>query len=144
VGQPRTKVKTVSRQGVWFGLVGATAAAMHFFCLVLLVQYAQLAPTLANPVAFLCAFIISFIGHYHLTFRKAQHSWLQALWRWLCSALVGFGLNQMLFMAGIKWFGNQAYWWLWFIITIIVTVLSFILAKFWAFNEKLNHETSNN
>ncbi|NUE66886.1 GtrA family protein [Snodgrassella sp. ESL0253] len=143
MGQSRTKMKIASRQGVWFTLVGGAAAAMHFFCLLLLVQYAQLVPVLANPLAFLCAFVISFMGHYHLTFSQTHYSWFQALWRWLCSAVVGFGLNQILFMAGIKWFGNQAYWWLWIIVTIIVTVLSFILGKFWAFNEKVSHETSN-
>ncbi|KDN12841.1 GtrA-like protein [Snodgrassella communis] len=136
-------MKIISRQGILFGLVGTIAAAMHFCCLLLLVQHAQLKPVLANPLAFLCAFVISFIGHYHLTFSQTRHSWLQALWRWLCSALAGFGLNQILFMVGIKLFGNQAYWWLWFIVTIIVTFLSFVLGKFWAFNEKVNHEACN-
>lgn len=136
-------MKIISRQGILFGLVGTIAAAMHFCCLLLLVQHVQLKPVLANPLAFLCAFVISFIGHYHLTFSQTQHSCLQALWRWLCSALAGFALNQILFMAGIKCFGNQAYWWLWFIVTIIVTFLSFVLGKFWAFNEKVNHEASN-
>ncbi|MBI0129465.1 MULTISPECIES: GtrA family protein [Snodgrassella] len=136
-------MKSVSAQGIWFTLVGGAAAAMHFLCLVVLVRYAHFLPVLANPLAFLCAFVISFSGHYYLTFSLTRHTWFQALWRWLFSSITGFMINQILFMAGIHWFGNQAYWWVWFIVTLIVTVLSFILGKFWAFNEKAHNETSN-
>ncbi len=135
-------MKSLSKQGLWFVVVGSAAAATHFSCLVLLVQYAKLLPVIANPMAFLCGFVVSFAGHYHFTFSQTGYTWLQALWRWFCSSLTGFVLNQILFMAGINWFGNQAYWWLWLIVTAIVMVLSFLLGKFWAFNEKVSHETS--
>lgn len=134
--------KTISKQGLLFCLIGAAAAAVHFCCLFILVHFIKLSPESANPIAFLFAFIISFCGHFQFTFRKSRQKWLSSLWRWFFSSIVGFGLNQLLFMLGLIWCGDQAYWWLWFIVTVLVTGITFILGKFWAFRAKGEYETS--
>jgi putative flippase GtrA len=134
-------MKQYSRQGLWFCLIGVAAATTHFLSLILLVHYFKLMPQLANPIAFLIAFIISFLGHFHFTFRYSSRKWQQALWRWFISSISAFLLNQILFILSLKWLGDQAYWWLWFMVTILVTIITFILGKFWAFDVKDRRET---
>lgn len=135
-------MKHYSKQGLWFSLIGAAAAATHFISLLLLVQNLKLTPQLANPIAFLIAFIISFVGHFQFTFRHHLHKWQHALWRWFFSSVFAFILNQILFINALKWLGDQTYWWVWFMVTILVTIISFLLGKFWAFRIKDANEAS--
>ena len=125
----------ISHQAAWFVLVGAAAAAVHFGILVLLVQWAGVAPAWANVAAFVVALCVSFGGHFCLTFRQpGQHrSWLRSLWRWLASSVGGFALNQLLFVVGLYWFGRHAYVPVWLAVTLLVTLATFALGKFWAF-----------
>ena len=73
-----TDINTVSsaaasRQALWFLIVGALAAGVHFVVLVVIVSTTTTTPVWANVMAFLVAFVVSFLGHYHLTFtQKAQ------------------------------------------------------------------------
>lgn len=73
-----TDINTVSsaaasRQALWFLVVGALAAGVHFVVLVVIVSTTTTTPVWANVMAFLVAFVVSFLGHYHLTFtQKAQ------------------------------------------------------------------------
>nr|WP_257275974.1 GtrA family protein [Endozoicomonas sp. SESOKO4] len=45
-----------------FIVTGAAAAAVHLWVLWLLVDLTQLAPLLANPAAFILAFVVSYLG----------------------------------------------------------------------------------
>lgn len=70
-----TDVNTVSpaaasRQALWFLVVGALAAGVHFVVLVAIVSTTTITPVWANVLAFLVAFVFSFLGHYHLTFKQ--------------------------------------------------------------------------
>ena len=51
-----------------YGLVGATAAAVHISVLLLLGPWMSL--SLTNPIAFLAASMASYLGHSLLTFRE--------------------------------------------------------------------------
>ncbi|MCG3808474.1 GtrA family protein [Psychrobacter sp. Ps4] len=59
-----------SRQALWFLVVGALAAGVHFVVLVAIVSTTTVTPVWANVLAFLVAFVVSFLGHYHLTFKQ--------------------------------------------------------------------------
>ena len=136
------KKKALSKQGFFFVIIGACAALVHFLTLIVLVQYFNLLPEFANVLAFLFAFSISFIGHFRVTFylRDVKRSWWKSLWRWFMSSLLGFSLNQALFMLGLLSFGQKYYPLIWLAVTVLVTLCTFSLAKLWAFShiEKKN------
>lgn len=56
-------------QALWFLIVGAAAAGVHFVALIALVSLFKITPALANVGAFFIAFSVSFLGHFHLTFK---------------------------------------------------------------------------
>lgn len=137
MGQQQVPVNALSRQASWFVLVGAAAAAVHFLMLLVLVRLGGIVPAWANVGAFAVAFCVSFGGHFRLTFHHhgTRRSWQSSLWRWLSSALLGFGLNQLLFVLGLHLFGQRWYVPVWLAVTLAVTVFTFVLGKFWAFGE---------
>lgn len=141
---------SASLQAFWFLAVGASAALVHFLVLVSIVNFTTVTPTWANVSAFLIAFVVSFFGHFYLTFKQSkqlnesnQHSrskarsntskHLAVLGRWFSSSVAGFIANQGLFVLGLSWFGEQYYIFIWLIVTGVITVMTFTLGKFWAF-----------
>lgn len=125
-----------AKQGGYFLLVGATAAAVHFAVLALAVESAHVPPLSANLIAFAVAFCVSFVGHYRLTFRHSGAHWRDSVLRWLAVSLTGFAANQALFALGLAWLGATYYLPLWFAVTLAVTAFSFIAGKYWAFHAK--------
>lgn len=138
MGQPQTALTRPSHQAAWFLLVGAVAAGVHFLALTAWVQWAHRPPAWANIAAFAVAFCASFSGHYHLTFKTQRQgqSWRNSLWRWLLSSVLGFIPNQILFVWGLHWFGQAHYRIVWFVVTVLVTVFTFSLGKWWAFRQQ--------
>lgn len=131
-----------ARQIAWFALVGLVAATVHFAALLLLVRAGGLPPVWANVGAFALAFAVSFGGHYHLTFRHVRgRGWLDSLWRWLASSLGGIACNQALFVLGLRHFGQAAYPAIWLVVTALVTLLTFVLARWWAFGRRTQGQT---
>lgn len=124
-------------QLIKFIIMGALAALVHLTVLYLTVSQLNIAPAWANVIAFLVAFVVSFIGHLTVTFRDShlRNPTLIArrLIKWLISSLSGFALNQGLFLIGLAWLGEAYYLLIWFVVTGIVTALSFLLGKLWAF-----------
>ncbi|WP_227430620.1 GtrA family protein [Psychrobacter sp. I-STPA6b] len=138
-----TMSQKLSQQAFWFTIVGAMAALVHFLILVMLVNIWHIPPAWANVGAFLLAFLVSFSGHFYLTFRhdstvKATSgtqpaSALHKLGKWFASSVAGFALNQALFVLGLAWLGQSYYIVIWFLVTAIVTIMTFLLGKLWAF-----------
>lgn len=141
-------ITSTSQQALWFLIVGASAALVHFLVLVSIVSFTTITPTWANVIAFLLAFIVSFFGHFYLTFRQSQSSYersdqntralswrrsLPTLIKWFASSAVGFAANQSLFVLGLNWFGEHYYIPIWIVVTGIITVMTFSLGKLWAF-----------
>ncbi|MGP9687526.1 GtrA family protein [Psychrobacter sp. AOP22-C1-C5] len=143
---------STSQQALWFLIVGASAALVHFLVLVSIVSLTTTTPTWANVIAFLLAFVVSFFGHFYLTFRQSPSpyghsdnsneqnfhvpSWrnsLPTLIKWFTSSAVGFAANQSLFVLGLNWFGERYYILIWIVVTGIITVMTFSLGKLWAF-----------
>lgn len=133
--------KSVSQQALWFLVVGASAGAVHFLVLIAVVSFSTISPAWANVIAFLVAFVVSFLGHFYLTFRQNKaatetyykNNTLNVLIKWFTSSLMGFFINQSLFVLGLNWFGERYYILVWLVVTGIVTVMTFALGKLWAF-----------
>lgn len=150
--------KSNSMQALWFLTVGASAALVHFSVLVSIVNFTSVTPAWGNVGAFLIAFVVSFFGHFYLTFKQSNTSHetnqnsphfksntiknnnkkrrskhLSALIKWFSSSAAGFIANQSLFVLGLRWFGEQYYILIWLLVTGVITVMTFALGKFWAF-----------
>lgn len=134
---PTTESTTsTSKQALWFLVVGASAALVHFLVLISIVGTTSISPAWANVFAFLVAFMVSFIGHFYLTFRQStgiKNSALNILLKWFTSSAAGFIANQGLFVLGMTWFGEHYYMLIWLIVTGVITVMTFALGKLWAF-----------
>ena len=137
---------SASLQALRFLAVGGSAALVHFLVLVSIVNFTTITPAWANVGAFLIAFVVSFFGHFYLTFKQADQSTkntrlsnnkknkhLPALGKWFSSSAGGFMANQALFVLGLNWFGERYYILIWLIVTGVITVMTFMLGKFWAF-----------
>lgn len=121
------------RTGIWFVLVGASAALTHMavFALVLILV-PTLWPELANVAGFLVAFLVSFVGHRRLSFQDAGTSLLLSFTRFAATAVAGFVTNEAVFIALFRVFGLPT--WLALIGGIVVSaVQTFVLSRFWAF-----------
>ena len=129
--------RVISKQLIKFIVMGSLAALVHLAVLYVAVTFLDIAPAWANALAFIVAFVVSFIGHLNVTFKEnhlAQTASVSSrLLKWFMSAVTGFMLNQGLFVLGLEWLGESYYLLIWFIVTGIVTALSFLLGKLWAF-----------
>ena len=114
-----------------FLVVGLTATAIHMSMVWLLMEKFSQPPFLANLGAFMTAFVFSFLGHYHWSFKThtRQANSLQRFFLVAASALL---LNNILlvFLLEKAYFSE--------LITTILSVLiipvySFIGSRFWAF-----------
>lgn len=131
--------KTINQyQGLFFLLVGGAAAFTHFLVLEIEVEKFGLLPAWANFFAFCVAFLVSFSGHFYLTFKGQvkKENLLKNCIKWFLSSVSGFCINQALFLLGLYYFGQDAYIAIWLLVTFIVTVMTFSLAKFWAFKKE--------
>lgn len=76
-----------------FALVGVLATLVHLAIGTTLIG-AGLAPLLANPVAFVTAFLVSFTGHHWITFAGHGRPLTQTLSRFAVTAVLGFCVNE--------------------------------------------------
>ncbi|ALH94301.1 GtrA family protein [Acinetobacter equi] len=135
MGQQKTGLKPIHQQGLFFLLVGGFNALVHFLSLLFFVQIMSVKPIFANVFAFFIAFIVGFTGHLKITFRTLENKehWRKSCAKWLISSVIGFLLNQIFFMFGIHLWGAKYYVLIWIVATGLVTVFTFVLARFWAF-----------
>lgn len=115
-----------------FVAVGAAAAGVHLAAVGFIVEVFGLAPTLANPLAFVPAFLVSFAGHYRYTFDSTL-GWRASLPRWLAASLTGFALNQGLYAGALSFAGAEYYLPLQALVTLLVAAVTYMAGKFWAF-----------
>ncbi len=116
--------------GLWFLLVGASAALTHV--LVFALTKDLMLPELANAVGFGVAFFVSFFGHRWLSFQDTKTTLLQSLRRFSVTAVAGFMCNELVFMLLLRVFG-----WADMPALLLALVLAagqtFVLSRFWAF-----------
>ena len=118
--------------GLRFIAVGASAAATHLLVVWTLVQGLHWPPLGANVAAFLLAFWVSYGGHFLLTFADAGAAHRQALPRFFIVACSAFVVNELLYLAALRWLD-----WHYLIsllaVLVIVAVGTFVSSKLWAF-----------
>ena len=118
---------------VAFGLVGVVATATHFAVGLTIVGLGIAAPFNANIVAFLTAFLVSYIGHRRFTFESAARH-LHALPRFFTIASGGLVLNQIIVYCCVDIFG-LSYLLALFVVVSTVPGLIYLAGRYWAFPE---------
>jgi len=120
------------KQALKFGIVGGLATLVHIMIGVTLIHSGWPA-LLANVVAFLIAFLVSFSGHYGYSFAGQEMRLSASLTRFLIVAILGFCLNTLLLLSLIT-LSDIAHTWALALSAGTVALISFLLSKLWAFN----------
>jgi len=119
------------RQLFAFGSVGTGAAAVHLLSVFLLVQLGW-HPLIANVLAFLIAFQVSYFGHRYWTFRGTRTRHPVAASRFLFTAISSLAMNEAMFYLLLE-FTALPYLVALTLVLICVTPMTFLLGKYWAF-----------
>jgi len=127
IHQAKLEIMTMSR----FTLVGVAAACVHISIVWTLITQLGIETLLANLVAFLTAFIVSFTGQYLWTFRS-KRNWQSALIRFFLISLLGFAVNNITLIAvldmGVMSDSHAAV-----LSACIIPVVTYLAGRFWAF-----------
>jgi len=119
---------------LWFGLVGASAAAVHFGVVWLLVSQGMLAALIANVLGFLLAFGVSFLGHHRLSFAAQQARGRDALPRFALVAVLGFVSNELMYAVLLRW--GMEYRLALLLVLITVAAMTWLLSRHCAFKRQ--------
>ena len=117
---------------VVFILVGSAAALVHLLTVVLLVETLHVAPLVANVGGWMCAFTVSYSGHYWLTFGDHDAPVLQSASRFLLLSAGGFAINESAY-AILLHASRVPYYFLLAIILLCVALATYLLSRRWAF-----------
>ena len=123
----------MSPQFIRFGIVGVLAMSVHMGCVWVLVELG-LAPLLANIIAFLIAFQVSFFGHARFTFNVSDPNNRKHQIKFFSVALFSFLLNEACYKVLLDVFHMQ-YLVALTIVLVGVAFVTFALSKLWAFRE---------
>jgi putative flippase GtrA len=121
-------VKQVAR----FGVVGLTAALVHYLVVLALVQAELFIPLTANVLGFLCGFQVSYWGHRQWTFQAAEVDHKAAISKMLIVQGGNFLGNEALFYYLLKL--NLPYTVALLIVLAVLPCFTFIASKFWVFD----------
>ncbi|MBN1684681.1 MAG: GtrA family protein [Gammaproteobacteria bacterium] len=127
------KYQTLLKQLIRFGIVGCIAAMVNMLIVILLVEQFAWHPLVANILAFLIAFQVSYFGHCYWSFSNRTVCHKHSVPRFLIVAIVSFILNEGLFYLFLTVL-NLYYVLALFLVLIIVPTFTFINSKWWAFN----------
>jgi len=127
IDQTKQEVLTMSR----FTLVGIAAACVHISIVWALITQLRIEALLANLVAFLTAFIISFTGQYLWTFRSSRN-WQSALIRFFLISLFAFALNNMalITLLDLEFMSDSLAA---ILSACLIPVITYLAGRFWAF-----------
>jgi len=125
-------MRVLIRQLSWFIIVGCAAAATHWLVAVSCVRGLDLQPLWANVAGWAVAFVVSFSGHFLLTFRHQAGAWHEAARRFFFVSAGGFAINE----ASYAWLLHHTevrYDILLAAILIGIAVLTFLVSRLWVF-----------
>lgn len=129
---------------VRFGIVGISAAVVHYLVVIGLVEWGHVAPLLANVGGFVVAFWVSYFGHRHWTFFDAVATHTDgnhpSFLRFLLVAVLGFIMNEVQFYLLLRYFGLPYYFAL-ALVVLTVAVLTYVLSRLWAFRKAVHSGT---
>ena len=126
------------RQTFWqifkFAIVGGMATATHASLFVFIIETKIAKALQANFIAFGVAFLISFLGQYHWTFKNSSDThWAKKMAKFMIVALIGLGLNT----AAVYIIVDKLllpYLYAVLFMTTVVPVTTFVINKKWAFS----------
>ncbi|MDR3478514.1 MAG: GtrA family protein [Gammaproteobacteria bacterium] len=114
-----------------FGVIGVSAGIVHFSIVVLLVEGGLLQPLLANIIAFMISFQVSYFGHRLWTFQaETQHR--IAFPKLLLVSCTTFMANEGLFYLFMSLF-KMPYALALFVVLAILPLFTFTASKLWVF-----------
>ena len=128
-------MKNLFRQLGWFVAVGCAAAATHWLTAVACVSGLDIRPFIANFIGWAVAVVVSFLGHYFLTFRHQEKALLPAIRRFLVVSATGFAVNEVSFVFLLQ-VTTIPYYVLLAMILVAIAGMTFILSRYWAFRHK--------
>jgi putative flippase GtrA len=120
------------KQIIQFGIVGVTAALVHFTVVVSLVELYLLRPLIANIAAFLVAFNVSYLGHRNFTFRGTTTRHQVAIPRLFFTSCGLFAANEGLFYFFMN-VTKLPYTAALLLVLFILPVVTFMINKLWVF-----------
>jgi putative flippase GtrA len=121
-----------------FVAVGCAAAAVHLGVVIALVDGFGQLPLAANIVGWLVAFVVSFSGHWLLTFRAQQAPLWRAARRFFTVSAAGFAANELAYALLLQW-SAWRYDVVLAMVLIAVAVITYLLSSRWAFRGKPQH-----
>lgn len=92
---PRPQWRPEAGRLLRFGIVGVGATATHYAIALSIVAVAGLPAQIAHVMGFLGAMPVSFLGHFHWTFRSRARYW-RAAQRFVAVAVAAFVLSAVL------------------------------------------------
>ena len=115
----------------YFTVIGASAASVHLLSVLSLVTYLQIPPLVANMLAFLLAFNVSFLGHRRFTFAKLHDlKRLRLPHFFLVAASAGL-INESLYYLLLQ-YTMLNYLFALVLVIGLMSIYSFVLSRFWA------------
>jgi putative flippase GtrA len=115
-----------------FGVVGVCASAVHFGIVISLVEMMAYPPLVANVLAFLLSFQVSYWGHRSWTFSGTTALHRVALPKLFLIGSVGLLANEGLFFLFLSVLHLPYQLALFFVLTIL-PIINFTLGKLWVF-----------
>ena len=118
-----------------FAVIGLISTGVHLVVASFAHYFFGLEALVANSVAFLVAFGVSFTGHYFWTFAQAS-CFRQAIVRFFVVSVSGFAISQTIVFTVVNILG-KSFWLAMALAVFIIPAASFISSKFWAFRAKI-------
>lgn len=124
--------KALTWEAVRFAFVGGAATGAHAVLYAILIS-AGFTPQLGNLAAFMCAFLISLLGHAYVTFPDKTRSrrLIDAARKLAVVAIAGFCLNALFVFIITGIIRTEPLYALIFMV-FVTPALTFLALKFWA------------
>lgn len=120
-----------TQQLVFFSGIGGTAALAHILIVLNCVQYLNIAPLIANIIAFSIAFNISYLGHKYLTFSQLSNEKQLSLPHFFLVASSAGIINELLYFIFLN-YTSINYLTALVLDLGLVAIYSFLLSRYWA------------
>lgn len=116
-----------------FAIVGGGATLIHLVTAATIISYLTLSPLKANLIAFLLAFVFSFLGHYYWSFNSSRNIF-SSVFRFIIIALLGFLINNIILVLLLA-DGYLTELESIFISAMFVPFFTYLLARIWVFSK---------
>ncbi len=126
-----TAALKLSHRLFFFAITGASAACVHLLIVLNLVASLSVPPLIANIIAFLIAFNVSFLGHKYMTFSRLQDAKQLSLPHFFLVASSAGILNEFLYYLFLK-YSHLNYMIALIIVLGLVSIYSYFFSRFWA------------